>query len=205
MTREAILDFVREYYVREGTTPSVRAVAEAVSGVDRANFYDLFASKNELLFALGIEPEESDLPQTAAMEARKDKSNSTNRHLMSELLTNKLYGISHLDGVDPSIELRDMFERDRQIRMILDEIDAGNLTPETIDKMLNPPEKYYGINVSGFSHKPWIALPCRRCGKPTIYGEALDPVGWPFFMRDIREILRAGGSRFQHKKCPREH
>jgi sulfur relay (sulfurtransferase) DsrC/TusE family protein len=57
MTREKILDFVRDYYDETGKIPSVRTIAKEVEGVNRANFYGFISSTDELPIALGIKPQ----------------------------------------------------------------------------------------------------------------------------------------------------
>ena len=196
MTREKILDFVRDYYDETGKIPSVRTIAKEVEGVNRANFYGFISSTDELPIALGIEPIQTPRKPVEAMAARRAKGDKSYRITLSETQSQRFAALAFMEGFDVGMVIDGVFDRERQIRMILDEIDAGNLTPETIDKMLNPPEKYYGINVSEFSHKPWIALPCRYCGGPVVYGEALNPALWLFLIKNIATVLKA-----EHINC----
>jgi len=176
MTREAILKFVREYFVRENDTPSIRTISESVPGVDRASFYQHFKDKSELLVALGIEVEESDLPQVAAMEAKKKEAKKEGSALVTLNRTQeeKVIAIAYMEGKTTSMVIDEMLEDQRQVREILLEVNEGILDNETIDAILNPDLVYKGMNVSKFAGKPWINLHCKNCGIDIIVGEDLN-------------------------------
>ena len=193
MTREAILKFVRDYYDREDRTPSVRTIAEAVPGVDRASFYDFFASKNELLNALGIELEESDLPQAAAMEAKKKAVRKDGDYLvtLNRTQSEKLIAISYMDGKPVSVVFDEILELQRQVRQIMGEVNGGTLDVDVIDAILNPELVYEGWNVSEHAGKPWFILKCSKCGDDIFIGEGIDYNKWVFeVLPVIKRTLR---------------
>ena len=198
MSKKAILDFVREYYVKEGKAPSVRAISDAVEGVDRGNFYNFFASKSELLDALGIEPDESDMIPVEAMEARlAAKAPPGFCITLNERQSRQVLGIAFLEGEDPSIIIDDILQNQRELREVLVLLDQNVLNVDIIRAILNPKYFYRGINISGFSHKPWLMLPCTSCRKPVVFSEASDPAQWRSLTAGIEEFLPV----ITHNRC----
>ncbi len=183
MTREAILRFVREYYVRENDTPSIRVIAESVPGVNRASFYQHFKDKGELLVALGIEVDESDLPQDAAMEAKKKAmEKGASYHItLNQSQSENLLAIAFMESEPASAVVDELLENYRQVREILLEIDEGRLDAEMIAAILNPNLVYKGHNVSDIAGKPWFMLKCNRCGDDVFISEERT-IEWLFYI-----------------------
>lgn len=187
MTREAILSFVREYFVRENDTPSIRTIAESVPGVDRASFYQHFKDKSELLVALGIEVEESDLPQDAAMEAKKKEAKKEGDSFVTLNRTQeeKVIAIAYMEGKTTSMVIDEMLEDQRQVRQVMFEINEGRLDAEIIDAILNPELVYKGYNVSEIAGKPWFMLNCNKCGSDIFLSEEREFNKWLFEIMPI--------------------
>jgi len=194
MTREKILEYVRDYYDETGNIPSVRAIAQKVEGVNRANFYTFFASTDELAVALGFEPMEAPRKPVEAMEARKVKSDSGYRITLNETQSKRLLALAFMENRDVSVVIDDILDRERQIREVMEQVERGGLDSELIEAILNPELVYKSWNVSEFAGKPWIMLKCKKCGDPLFYGEALDSTQWLF------EILPAIKRAF-HVTC----
>lgn len=198
MTKEAILSFVRDYYIEEGKAPSVRAISEAVEGVDRGNFYNFFASKYELLDALGIEPDESDMVPVEAMEARlAAKAPPGFCITLNERQSRQVLGIAFLEGEEPSMVIDDMLRDQRDLREVLALLDQNVLNADIIRAILNPKYFYRGINISSFAHKPWLMLPCTSCRKPVVFSEVSDPAQWRSLTAGIKEFFPV----VTHNRC----
>lgn len=205
MTRAAILSFVRDYFVRENSTPSVRAIAEAVPGVDRASFYDFFSSKNELLDALGIEVEENDLPQVAAMEAKKRTAEKEDGYLvtLNRGQSEKLIALAYMEGKTVPVIVDEILEDQRQVRQVMLEVNEGILTSDIIDAILNPDLVYKGYNVSDIAGKPWFMLNCNRCGSDIFLSEESDFNKWLF---EVLPVIKRVFTRITCGDCqPKPH
>lgn len=175
MTRTAILSFARDYHVRTGKTPSVREISEGVEGVDRANFYTFFESKNELLNALDIEIEESDLPKKAAMNAKKKqkKQGGDFNITLNRSQSEQVYALAYMEGKPVDTMIDKLLNEQQLIRRVLSQIDEGNLDVDLIESILYPDLVYEGWNVSDFAGKPWVMLQCRKCGESVFFGEGV--------------------------------
>ncbi len=193
MSREKILSFTKTYYDKHGVSPSIRAIADGVDGVDRKNFYDHFSSKSELLTDLRIETEKSDLPQAAAMEAKKKAVRKDGDYLvtLNRTQSEKLIAISYMEGKPVSMVVDDILEDQRQVRQIMDEVNGGTLDVDVIDAILNPELVYEGWNVSEHAGKPWFILKCNKCGDDIFIGEGIDYNKWVFeVLPVIKRALR---------------
>ena len=130
------------------------------------------------------------------MEARSAKSETGLKITLNENQTRRILGIAFLENKPAEMVIDEILDYQREIREIMDEIDEDKLTPEMIEKMLHPKEVYHGINISSFSHSPWMMIPCRRCGGPLIYSKAINPAQWLYLIKNIATVLRA-----EHIKC----
>ena len=180
MSREKILSFTREYYDRHSVSPSIRAIADGVDGVDRKSFYQYFKDKDELLVALGIQ-EEVVKPE-AAMEAKKRAAEKGGDYFvtLNRAQSEKLLAISYMEGKPVSMVVDEILEDQRQVRQVMFEVNGGILDSELIDAILNPELVYEGWNVSEFAGAPWIKLQCNKCGDPLWLGEKIDFNKWLF-------------------------
>ncbi len=191
MSRDRILSFTRKYYDKHGVSPSIRAIADGVEGVDRKSFYQYFNDKEELLVALGIK-EEVVKPE-AAMEAKKKAAEKGGdyRVTLNTAQSEKLIALAYMEGKPVSMVVDEILEAQRQVRQIMFEVNEGILDSEIIHAILNPELVYKGWNVSEFAGKPWIMLNCNKCGDPLFYGEGVDSNKWLFeFLPIIRRVFR---------------
>ena len=191
MSREKILSFTKTYYDKNGVSPSIRAIADRVDGVDRKNFYEYFKDKDELLVALGIK-EEVVKPE-AAMKAKKKMAEKGGDYLvtLNRAQSEKLIALAYLEGEPVSMVIDEILEDQRQVRQVMVEINGGILDSEIIDAILHPELVYEGWNVSQFAGKPWILLNCNKCGDPILCGEGIDYNKWLFeFMPLVKRIIR---------------
>ena len=177
MSRNKILSFTKTYYDKHGGSPSIRAIADGVDGVDSDSFYQYFKDKDELLVALGIK-EEVVKPE-AAMEAKKS-AKKTGDYLvtLNRTQSEKLIAIAYMEGKTTSMVVDEILEEQRQVREIMFEVNEGTLDSETIDAILHPNFIYRGHNISRISNKPWFLLNCNRCRTPILLSEELNSARW---------------------------
>ena len=177
MSRNKILSFTKTYYDKHGVSPSIRAIADGVDGVDRNSFYQYFKDKDELLVALGIK-EEVVKPE-AAMEAKKS-AKKTGDYLvtLNRTQSEKLIAIAYMEGKTTSMVVDEILEEQRQVREIMFEVNEGILNADIIDAILHSDLVYNGSNVSRFAGKPWFVLNCIRCRTPVLFSEELNSTRW---------------------------
>jgi len=191
MTREKILDFVRDYYDETGKIPSVRIIAKEVEGVNRANFYGFISSTDELPIALGIEPIQTPRKPVEAMAARRAKGDKSYRITLSETQSQRFAALAFMEGCDVGMVIDGVLDRERQIREIMVEVNEGVLDSEIIEAVLHPELVYKGLNVSEFAGKPWIMMNCYKCGEPILCGEGIEQNKWLFeFMPLVKRMIR---------------
>ena len=180
MSREKILSFTRIYFDKHGVSPSIRAIADGVDGVDRKSFYQYFKGKGELLVALGIQEEV--IKPEAAMEAKKRVAEMGGDYLvtLNRAQSEKLIAISYMEGKPVSMVVDEILENQRQVRQVMFEVNGGILDSELVDAILNPELVYEGWNVSEFAGAPWIKLQCSKCGDPLWLGEEINFNKWLF-------------------------
>ena len=191
MSRDRILSFTKEYYDKHGVSPSIRAIADGVDGVDRKNFYKYFEDKDELLVALGIQ-EEVVRPE-AAMEAKKKAAEKDGdyRVTLNRAQSEKLIALAYMEGKPVSMVVDEILEDQRQVRQIMLEVNGGILDSEIIHAILNPELVYKGQNVSDIAGKPWFMLKCIKCGDDIFIGEGVDSNKWLFeILPIIRRVFR---------------
>lgn len=187
MTRNKILSFTTEYYDKHGVSPSIRAIADGVEGVDRKNFYQHFEDKAELLVALGIQ-EEVVKPE-AAMEAKKRTAEKGGDYLvtLNRGQSEKLLALAYMEGKTIPMIVDEILEDQRQVRQVMLEVNGGTLDSGIIDAILNPDLVYKGYNVSDIAGKPWFTLNCCRCGSDIFLSEGDDFNKWLF---EVMPIIR---------------
>ncbi len=180
MSRDKILSFTREYYDKHGVSPSIRAIADGVDGVDRKNFYQYFKDKNELLVALGIQEEV--IKPEAAMEAKKRISEKGDKYsvTLNRSQSEKLIALAYMTGKTTMEVIDEILEDQRQIREIMDEVNEGTLDADVIHAILNQDLVYEGYSVSKHAGKPWLMMKCNRCGDPIFLGEEINYTRWLF-------------------------
>ena len=180
MSRDRILSFTRKYYDKHGVSPSIRAIADGVDGIDRKSFYQYFEDKDELLVALGIK-EEVVKPE-AAIEAKKRAAEKGGdyRVTLNTAQSEKLIALAYMEGKPVSMVVDEILEDQRQVRQVLLEVNGGILDSEIIDAILHPDLVYKGWNVSDIAGKPWFILNCNKCGEPLFFGEGVDFNKWVF-------------------------
>lgn len=191
MTREKILDFVRDYYDETGKIPSVRTISKEVEGVNRANFYGFISSTDELPIALGIEPIQTPRKPVEAMAARRAKGDKSYRITLSETQSQRFAALAFMEGCDVGMVIDGVLDRERQIREIMVEVNEGVLDSEIIEAILHPELVYKGLNVSEFAGKPWVLMNCNKCGDDMFIGEGIEQNKWLFeFMPLVKRIIR---------------
>lgn len=180
MTREKILEYIRDYFDETENIPSVRAIAKNVEGVNRGNFYDFFASTDELAVALGIDVEESPRKPVEALEARRAKGEKSYRLTLTEIQSQRFAALAFMENRDVSMVIDDVLDRERQVREVMDQVEGGVLDSEAIDAVLHSEFVFDGVNVAEFAGKPWLVLPCSRCGDDLYYGAGINSNEWYF-------------------------
>lgn len=179
MSREKILSFTKIYFDKHGVSPSIRAIADGVDGVDRKSFYQYFKDKGELLVALGIKEEV--IKPEAAMEAKKAaKKDGDYLVTLNRGQSEKLIAIAFMDGKPVSLTVDEILEDQRQVRQVMVDVNGGRLDSEIIRAILNPELVYEGWNVSEHAGKPWFILKCSKCGDDIFIGEGIDYNKWLF-------------------------
>ena len=115
--RHAVLDFIRKYYERHRKSPSIREIERALkdSGVNRDNFFHLFANKEEACRLAAIPTPNQSGETRAALEGRREKQEhekESKSALPGVTLTRKqtlrLAGISHLEHGKDILEIIDL-------------------------------------------------------------------------------------------------
>jgi len=179
--------FSSEYYDTHGVSPSIRAIADGVEGVDRKSFYQHFEDKGELLVALGIQEEV--IKPEAAMDAKKRTVEKGGDYLvtLNRAQSEKLIAIAYMEGKPVSRVVDEVLEDQRQVRQVMFEVNGGKLDSELIDAILHPELVCAGYNVSNIASKPWLTLKCNKCGKTLFFGEEVNSIEWLF---EIMPIIR---------------
>lgn len=124
--REMILDFMRKFYTKNNTAPSISAISKKIKGANTRKFYLIFPGGiKEACIEAEIEPPRKSIESTAhARKGKSTKAASTDSNPIKDTYTlteqqmQRLRTISHLEkGKAPSKVIDELLEYDSSLRL----------------------------------------------------------------------------------------
>jgi hypothetical protein len=144
ISREVIINFIRDHHKETGEAPTLREITEGFN-MSSKTFYKVFSGISEACRASGVPVPEKrrDTTSEATKIIKRRSSRQGDQNASGSLVSltqeqvGRLLGLSHLEGgKDPRVVLDEMLDRDTQLRSLLEKPENLGQTVEALNALM---------------------------------------------------------------------